>query len=261
MWINIKMIAFGGLFLCLKTVCFAQADTLSSQEADTTKQDSFNGIKGAFIPSMALLGTGVYFHFDHQLHPKQKFHDNIRSVLPENKSGMEDYFRYVPAAGVYAFDLFGMKARNGFVQRSALLGASQLLMTGMTLGLKNNLDVLRPNGQDYKSFPSGAAAQAFMSATFFHYEMRDHSPWLTVGAYSLAAVTGIMRITANKHWTGDVLFGAGIGMLSTHLVYWVFEKSVNRWYDKLFKSKHADVSFVPAVTPGFVGGSLALELK
>ncbi|MBT6005211.1 MAG: phosphatase PAP2 family protein, partial [Prolixibacteraceae bacterium] len=38
-------------------------------------------------------------------------------------------------------------------------------------------------------------------------------------AYSCAATVGILRTAKNAHWISDVVAGAGIGILSTELVY------------------------------------------
>jgi membrane-associated phospholipid phosphatase len=215
-----------------------------------------------FFSSVGLLGGGMFFHYDHSLHHKEKFHARLQSFSPENKTNVEEYLRYAPALSVYALDLAGIKAKNGFIQRTILLGASQLVMSGVTLGLKNNLSSLRPDGSDFKSLPSGTAAQAFMAATFLHYEMRDYSPWIAVSGYALATVSSGMRIAANKHWLGDVLIGAGIGMLSTHLIYWLLESPANQWVKKsIFKNKDTQMSFVPAVSHETVGMTLVWKVQ
>ncbi len=44
-----------------------------------------------------------------------------------------------------------------------------------------------------------------------------------MAAYGVATVVGVMRVYNNRHWAGDVLAGAGLGILSTTLVYWVLD--------------------------------------
>ena len=48
-----------------------------------------------------------------------------------------------------------------------------------------------------------------MTATMMSKEYGGRSPWYSVGAYSVATVTGLMRMANNKHWLSDVLAGAG----------------------------------------------------
>ena len=52
-----------------------------------------------------------------------------------------------------------------------------------------------------------------------HKEYGEQSPWFSIGAYSCAASVGILRLAKDAHWLSDVLTGAGIGILSTELVY------------------------------------------
>jgi membrane-associated phospholipid phosphatase len=89
-----------------------------------------------------------------------------------------------------------------------------LIVEGMKLAISSP----RPSGAA-GSMPSGHTAQAFVSATILDMEYRDSSPWISVSGYALAATTGLYRIINNKHWISDVFVGAGIGMLSTRLVY------------------------------------------
>ena len=74
------------------------------------------------------------------------------------------------------------------------------------------------------SFPSGHTATAFMTATMLSKEYGHLSPWVGIGAYSVATTTGLMRVVHNKHWLSDVLTGAGIGIISTELGYWVADR-------------------------------------
>lgn len=63
------------------------------------------------------------------------------------------------------------------------------------------------------SFPSGHTTVAFAAATVFAMEYKD-KPFIPILAYSAATLVGLSRITENKHWTTDVLVGAGLGYLS-----------------------------------------------
>ncbi len=60
------------------------------------------------------------------------------------------------------------------------------------------------------SFPSGHSTSAFAIATVIA-EQYKHKKWVSVLSYSLAALTGLSRIEANKHWASDVFLGAVLG--------------------------------------------------
>ena len=53
--------------------------------------------------------------------------------------------------------------------------------------------------------------------------MARTSPWIGIGGYVMAASTGALRVYNNKHWVGDVAFGAGLGILCTKLAYKLYE--------------------------------------
>ena len=70
-------------------------------------------------------------------------------------------------------------------------------MFPLTRGLKTLFKVQRPDSSKPNSFPSGHTTTAFMTATMLHKEYGYLSPWVTVGAYSCATATGIMRMANN----------------------------------------------------------------
>jgi membrane-associated phospholipid phosphatase len=67
------------------------------------------------------------------------------------------------------------------------------------------------------SFPSGHATVAFALATSFAREIKG--TWDDVLFYSLATTTAYARMHDNKHWMSDVVFGAGVGILSTRFIH------------------------------------------
>ena len=67
------------------------------------------------------------------------------------------------------------------------------------------------------SFPSGHTTLAFAVATSFSREIGGH--WDDVAFYSLATVTAYARMHDNRHWMSDVVFGAGVGILSARFIH------------------------------------------
>ena len=84
-----------------------------------------------------------------------------------------------------------------------------------TEGIKSLELERRPNGSDWKSFPSGHATAAFSSAMFVH----KRYGWKTaIVPYAMAAVTGWGRVQADAHYWHDVLAGAAVSALFTWIV-------------------------------------------
>lgn len=101
-------------------------------------------------------------------------------------------------------------------------------MAGFVNSLKYTTHEIRPDNSSNNSFPSGHTATAFMCATILHKEYGMKSPCYSIGGYTLAGLTGVTRQLNNRHWIGDVLVGAGIGIISTDLGYFLANLIFNR---------------------------------
>jgi membrane-associated phospholipid phosphatase len=71
------------------------------------------------------------------------------------------------------------------------------------------------------SFPSGHTCLAFATAAC----LAIFIPRWRWAFYALAAVVGIERVAENAHYLTDVIAGAGVGMLSAYLAYWVSSRA------------------------------------
>ena len=121
-------------------------------------------------------------------------------------------------------------------------------MTVVVQGMKSITHVTRPFGGE-NSMPSGHTAQAFVSATILDMEYRGTSPWISFAGYAVATTTGMYRMINDKHWISDVLVGAGIGILSTKVVYYTHRYS---W------GKKRNVVIVPTILKN--GGSISFAM-
>ncbi len=168
-----------------------------------------------FIAPVFLISAGTAIHFSTDA--KENFQDWVQSNFAYTGSA-DDYLQYAPLAAVYTLNVFGVKGKNNFGNTTALALKSFLLNDIIVSGLKTWTNETRPNG-DARSFPSGHTSVAFAMAQIMHKEFGERSVWFSIGAYSCATAVGVMRVAKNAHWVSDVLAGAGIGMLSTELVY------------------------------------------
>lgn len=129
-----------------------------------------------------------------------------------------DFTQYAPIAFVYGLNFMGNRGEHKLLKSTSMLIQSEVLMIAMVRPLKYFTNELRPDGGTH-SFPSGHTAQAFLAATFLHKEFGQKSVWYSVAGYTMATAVGTCRMISNRHWASDVLVGAGIGILSTNIVY------------------------------------------
>ncbi|TDW47728.1 PAP2 superfamily protein [Flavobacterium sp. 270] len=205
-----------------------QSDSIAK---DTVQNIKFN-YKQLIIPAV-LIGYGFWGNESGQI---KSFNTQIRDEFTEDidrKVSIDDFSRYVPAISVYALNAFGVKGKNNMRDRSVILGTSLIIMTTTVFTLKSISKVERPDKTSNNSFPSGHTAVAFAGAEFLYQEYKDQSIWYGVGGYAVATATGVFRMYNNRHWLTDVATGAGIGILSTKIAYWM-NPYITR---KLFKNK------------------------
>lgn len=145
---------------------------------------------------------------------------------------LDNYSQYAPALLVYSLNIAGINGRHNFRDRSIIYATSQLISAAFVVPLKHIMKVERPDGSNRLSFPSGHTATAFSSAQFMFREYKDTNFWLSISGYSFAIFTGVYRTLNDRHWLNDVIPGAGFGILSTELSYWIYPK-----IDKLLSKK------------------------
>lgn len=209
--------------------------------------------KKIIIPSI-LIGYGVIGIDSDGL----KFvNSGIKEEINENidkKITVDDFSQYVPAISVYGLNLAGIKGKHNFKDRTIILGTSYLIMSTSVLSLKSITKIERPDGSAINSFPSGHTATAFAGAEFLWQEYKDVSIWYGISGYVIAAGTGAFRIYNDKHWLTDVVTGAGIGILSTKVSYWI-----NPWIqEKIFNSKER--KSISAIAPFYNGKQFGIGM-
>lgn len=138
-------------------------------------------------------------HFDH----RQLHFDNVLQYLP-----------YCSAIGL---KLLGVPSSHTTGQLLFRTAASMATTMVVTHSLKSLVTEWRPDRGSSSSFPSGHTAFAFAGAEMLRLEYSETSVLIPAAAFLVAATTGIMRVYNDRHWTGDVLAGAAIGILTTDL--------------------------------------------
>lgn len=182
----------------------------------------------------------------------------IRLIKTNFHNEIDNYTQYVPLALTIGLKIAGVESRSDWPRFWASSAASAAIMAGLVNGIKYTASEMRPDGSTRNSWPSGHTATAFLAATILHKEYGlTRSPWYSVGAYTLATATGVMRVLNNRHWISDVLSGAGIGILSVELGYGLM--------DLLFKNRglqRGDLSVYPDLraNPSFFAISMGIGL-
>ena len=176
----------------------------------------------------------------------------IQEDYPAFMSKLDNYLQYSPALAVYGLNALGVKGKNNLRDRTIICALSTVISSSIVLPLKRITKIQRPDGSDFHSFPSGHTTTAFAAAEFLRMEYKDVSPWYGIAGYTVAATTGILRVYNNKHWVSDVVAGAGFGLLSTKLAYWIYPFIKRRFV----KNKPMNTMVMPYYQSG--GGGLAL---
>lgn len=214
------------LVILLLSVLSAFAQELSSDSCDVTTEEPLPEITfGHLIGPASLMSWGV---IEISLANKYRLLNYALShEIAEHKPPkfrFDDVTQYVPAASVYGLNLVGIHGRHRFWDRTAILGLASIFAAVTVNGLKYTVREMRPDGSERNGFPSGHTTVAFMGAEFLWREYKDVSPWYGVCGYAVAVATGAGRVWNNRHWAGDVFFGAGLGILCTRSAYWLYPR-------------------------------------
>jgi hypothetical protein len=189
---------------------------------------------------------------------KRRFHDLRTDYIPEYKTSVDDYLQYAPAAVMIGLKLSGVKSRSSWNRMLVADVFSTIMMSGVVNGMKYTVRNIRPDNTTKNSFPSGHTATAFMTATMLSNEYGQYSPWVSIGSYTVATFTGFSRMANNRHWLSDVMFGAGIGVISTEMGYFLADVIFK---DKgLISSKKHDNTFKFLDNPSFMGLSFGFDI-
>jgi membrane-associated phospholipid phosphatase len=157
--------------------------------------------------------------------------DVKNSFKGNSKLNIDNFTLIAPTLTVFGLNAIGIEGKNTLKARSVIIGTSYLLASSLFIGAKSISSIERPDGSNNFSFPSGHTVIAFASAEFLYQEYKEVSLWYGISGYLVATVTGYLRIYNNKHWFSDVVTGAGIGILSTKIAYWIYpylEKTIFR---------------------------------
>lgn len=144
--------------------------------------------------------------------------DGLYNLSEGSKLHFDDYIQYAPVAFYLTLDYMGLEAKHSFGERVAVSAVTYLAVTAFSNSVKRIVREPRPDTGARNSFPSGHTMTAFAGAEL----VRSEYGWgVGMGAYAVAATVGFLRLYNNRHWLNDVVAGAGFGILSARIGYWM----------------------------------------
>lgn len=201
-----------------------------SLNGNAQQKDSISSIKDNvsykhFIIPAALISSGLLLK---NAPMNKNLQGDLRAILGTDfHTKADNYLQYEAVLQIYGGRYLGFKPKNDFLHQTINIAISNAIMGGIVQTMKHTIKEERPDGSDEFSFPSGHTGTAFTNASLLFYEYKDVNIWYASSGYLFATATGFLRIANNKHYTSDVLAGAGIGTaVGLAVSYWCPFKSV-----------------------------------
>ena len=167
-----------------------------------------------------LLGIGgaaaaIAYPFDTEVNQELQESDTLGKVMKPGKYLGNGWVQAGAAVGLYTVGRFWVApgpggTRNKVAHMGLDLLRANILTQTLTGGIKIAVRRDRPTGECC-SFPSGHASVTFAAAAVIerHFGYRASWPMFAIAGYTAAS-----RLTENRHYLSDVLFGSALGMAS-----------------------------------------------
>jgi hypothetical protein len=245
------------LFNLIAFTAIGQQDSSSSMSSVSNPPSISRGFKPYVVPS-AMIGYGALALF---VPPLKNLNHSIQHQVvtnnPNFSTHLDDYLWFVPTAALYGLNAIGIQGKHNFRDRTVIVIMANGIMGVGTAVTKRLTHELRPDGGDYQSFPSGHTASAFTAAEYLYQEYKDTSPWIGISGFAVAGATGVLRIYNNKHYLGDVIAGAGVGIISSKIAYTIYPFVARH----LFKNYNFKTVILPTYTQGYPGFAFVKHLN
>lgn len=172
-------------------------------------------IKQAIFP-VALVAVGAVAVWEP--HMKQ-FNRYVHKNVHTDMGNVDNYLQFAPLALNLGLTIGGVKSKYSKIDNLMASVTSVAVMYALAGTMKYTIREPRPYDEtERNSFPSGHVARAFRSAEMIRIQ---HGNWWGLSGYALASVVAYSRVAKGKHWIGDVIGGAGVGILSARIGYWL----------------------------------------
>jgi len=188
------------------------------------QKNSYLKPKAIIIPAAFLIYGGLKPAVTAIPELDNRIMSNVQANHATFHTNADDYLMWIPSAAVYTMDAFNVKTQHTFKQHLVLEVGSVLITGALGLGMRKITENIKAFKGVDTQFPSGHTANAFRGAEILHQELKYSHPVLSYSGYVIATGVGILRIYNKEHFLSEVIAGAGLGILSTKLTYWLFDK-------------------------------------
>lgn len=210
---------------------------------------------GDVVMPLTLIGAGTLGFVEPLKNARYEVRDYLNEWRGDHRVTVDDYLQYVPLASIYGLSLLGAEAKHGYIDCTLEFATAYIALGAIVNSIKYTVREPRPDGSANNSFPSGHTATTFMGAELVRIEYGEDSPWYSVGAYTAAITVGALRVYNNRHWFTDIFAGAGVGILSARIGYWMLPYTRRLMH----KITGCDAFIYPSMDS--LGASLGLSLR
>ncbi len=159
------------------------------------------------------VAAGISHPFDDRINERLQDEDGLRKALKPGKYLGYGWVQGGAAAGLYVIGRYAIKPDSGSrTNKVSHLGfdllRAQIVTGAFTYGIKFAARRHRPTGECC-SFPSGHASVTFATASVLERHFGYRASW---PMFAIAGYTSASRLTDNRHFLGDVLFGSALGI-------------------------------------------------
>lgn len=215
------------IFYC-NTLFAQQLQEPGNTIADTSIKN-YNNNHYLNPPALIIPGTFlIYAGLKPFINGIQKLDNNIMDHVQQRYPGFHtnaaDYIMWAPSASLYLMDALKVKTTHNFSEHLIIDAGSIIITGGIGYGMRiitRNIKVYNEKGT---KFPSGHAANAFRGAEILRQELKISNKLLSYSGYIVATGVGMLRIYDKDHLLSEALAGAGLGILSAKLTYFIFDK-------------------------------------
>jgi len=182
------------------------------------------------IAAGTMAATGLLFTLDGDIKDWSQSHQNAatENVAVVAKSVGDGYWSLPLAGGLWWAGSGGRAPRLARASRNGLEAWSltQMIVVAGKFGAQRQrpryaespYEFYGPGFRESRaSFPSGHSGSAWGLLPAYALEYSEY-PWLAGGLYAVALGTSLSRVHDNWHWSSDVAFSAGLGLVCNRVV-------------------------------------------
>lgn len=158
----------------------------------------------------------------------------------------ETPLQYTPIVFDLGAEYLGIPAEHGVVDRAVACAVGYASMFAITQVTKTLVHEQRPDGSNYRSFPSGHTAAAFTGAELVR---QDYGWGWGAAFYAGGAAVACGRVIHNRHWWWDTVAGAGIGILCAWIGRWTADALDLSGHLGWVCKKESNLAVAPSVDP------------